>query len=67
MLPGMLTLCCSAILNCSDENVTIPRLPKREAAARPHATHKPLQCSSLPAQEGSRSSLENMKEAENRI
>lgn len=37
----MLTLCCSAILNCSDENVTIPRLPKREAAARPRprATH----------------------------
>lgn len=38
----MLTLCCSAILNCSDENVTIPRLPKREAAARPRATHKPF-------------------------
>lgn len=41
--PGMLPLCCSAILNCSDEHVTMPRLPKRgRRPASPRATHKPL-------------------------
>lgn len=47
--PEMLPLCCSAIQNCSDENVTMPRLPKRgRRPASPCATHKPLTVFSSP-------------------